>query len=322
MCAQAVTRRTLLTSVLSFGTYRVAAGAPPDFSQFDNFTRKQAMDWMLNSSKLTVDLNMKTILSSVSKTAAGRLAATDLRYDLEEQPFSFYSRGQDYPKQTINISLGGISALDICALAMALSKADLSDGSWWFNYLLYHRKLRKQPNSMWIEPFDAAGMSSVTEQSEKAIRFGTSLSIDMTLFVVAHEAGHVALQHRFGPYPNESESNLRKRRQKQELAADRFALDVLKTSKTDLFAASYTTLAHLILMQDKEPPLSDSSHPADHARLLQIADYEKPASAQSRELSKFATAFAKVGPSGASAYDVLDGMADAVTLDKLRIWKK
>jgi hypothetical protein len=322
MCAQAMTRRTLLASSLSFCTCCVAAGAEPDFSQFDHYTREQAMEWMLSSSKLAVDVNMKTILSNVTKTAAERLAGADLQYDLQEQPFSFYSHAQDYPRQTITISLGGISALDICALAMALSKADLSNESWWFDYLLYHRKLRKQPNSLWIEPFDAAGMSSVTDQSENAIRFGTSLSLDMTLFVVAHEAGHVALQHRFGRYPNESDSSLQKRRQKQELAADRFALDVLKSSKTDLFAASYTSLAHLILMQEKEPPLSDSSHPADPERLLQIADYEKPVSAESRELSKFASLFANAGLSGPSAYDVLDEMADAVNRDTLRIWRK
>ncbi|MCP3460719.1 hypothetical protein [Bradyrhizobium sp. CCGUVB23] len=322
MCAQALTRRTLLSSVLSLGMYRVAAAAPPDFSQFNNFTREQAMDWMLNSSKLTVELNMKTILSSVSKTVAGRLTAADLRYELQEQPFSFYSHGQDYPRQTINISLGGISALDICALAMVLSQVQLSDTSWWFKYLLYHRKLRKQPNSSWIEPFDAAGMSSVTDQSEEAVRSATLLSVDMTLFVVAHEAGHVALQHRFGPYPNETESDLAKRRRKQELEADRFALDILKTSKTDLFAASYTTLAHLILMHEKEPSVPDSSHPADHERLLQIANYEKPASAKTRELSKFAATFEKSGPLGISGYDVLDTMADEITLDKLRIWKR
>jgi hypothetical protein len=321
MRAKAVTRRTFLTSVLSFGVYGVA-GAAPDSSQFDKFTRKEALDWMLNSSRPIVELNMKTILSSVSKRAAERLVAAGVGYDPEEQPFSFYSHAQDYPKQTINISLGGISALEICALAMALSKMDLSDRSWWFDYLLYHRKLRKVPNSQWIEPFDAAGMSSVTDQSEKAIRFGLSLSLDMSLFVVAHEAGHVALQHRYGPYPNESESNLQKRRQRQELEADRFALDVLKTSKTDFFAASYTTLAHLILMQGKDSPLSDSDHPPDHARLLQIADYEKPASAETRELSKFAAVFGKVYPAGTSAYDVLDAMADAVTRDKLRIWKQ
>ena len=322
MCAKAVTRRTLLTFVVCFGTYGASAGGPPDFSQFENYTREQALDWMLNAAKPVIEINMKTILSSVSKPDLDRLVAADLRFDLEEQPFSFYSHAQDYPRQTINVSLGGTSALEICALAMALSKVDLSDKSWWFDYLLYHRKLRRQPNSKWMEPFDAAGMSSVADQSENAIRSGLLLSIDMSLFVVAHEAGHVARQHRFGPYPNESESNLRKRRQKQELEADRFALDVLKTSKTDLFAASYTTLAHLVLMQEKESSYSDSDHPPDHARLLQIADYQKPASMESRQLSKFATLFGRDYPAGTSPYDVLDAMADEVTPDKLRIWKK
>jgi len=320
----ALTRRSVLMSGLYFafsGAFANARDERAPLSALDNLSREEAMRYLLSTYEDPVRFCLREIISRTTEDKRPRVEAAELHFELGETPFSFYAHAADYLRQKINVSLGGLSALETCAIAMALAKLDLDDGSWWFDYLLYHRRLRKQPNSFWVEPFDAAGMSSVYDQSERAIRFAASLFYDMMLFVVAHEAGHVALRHSATSQPDENDTDRLLRRRSQELAADRFALDIFQSTQTDNFGASYTLLAHMIIVQDNPAQDLSSTHPADHDRLLQMAQYGNSESEELKQLSKFAAVFQKQA-AGVTGYEVIDTMAEGITREKLRIWRK
>src|SRR5262249_26150108 len=113
------------------------------------------------------------------------------------------------------------------------------------------------------------------------------------------------------------------RQRQQELAADRFALDVLMSAQQNTFCASYTVLAHLIIMQDNPERTPPRTHPADHDRLMQIARHAKDLKIASDDMERLYEFAAMFDPSrtGAAVYDVLDTMAANVTRETLQVWK-
>jgi hypothetical protein len=250
-----------------------------------------------------------------------QLQRSKIGYSLEETPFSFYYNSANNNK-TIHVCLGGINALDISATALAVSINIANDPEWWFKYMLYHRALRKRPGTVWLDPLHAAGVSqqnTPTEVAAKTALLAYSLLDDMLTFVIAHEAGHVALEHNGEQQAEEDRAAYLRRVRNQELEADSFALELVGSMDLNPSAVISTLLTHLVIFEDPKS-LDIGKHPSDPQRIGRVADFyarREPGKASSS--IENARAMASLFSSEES-YKAFDDMASTITPESLQVW--
>jgi hypothetical protein len=285
-------------------------GVPPDLD------RPDAMKLLLATYDKQIREILDTVITNTSGDTLSRLQSASLKFTANEHAFEFFSQAGDVVRQKIVVSLGGLSSLEICAIAYIISEQKSND-LWWFNYLLYHRKLiQRQSNPNWVEPGDAGYGPAYNKQVAEKLAIPSELLFnDMTLFILAHEAGHVALQHKGQPENTESRTAYLARLRQQELNADQFALDLTHKIGLDPFPVTYTMISHMILLEQDPRSAEQSDHPADHDRLLQISKYLSSVGTEASKiefLQRFATYF-----SSPLSYASLNALSESVTLESL-----
>jgi hypothetical protein len=287
--------------------------------QFAGMSRDEAMKVLMSTYRDQLERVTKTVKSRAPMQYLPRIAGAKVVYTVEETPFAFYYDAVD--SNAIHICLGGINALDISASALGLSLYALKDQGWWFNFMLFSRAQRKRPNTVWLDPLHSAGFTPETAPRELISKAALSAHLaleDMLAFVVAHEMAHVALEHSGEQTATEDPGDYTKRLQKQELAADAFALDIVAGMDVNPLAVVLGVLTHLIVFED--PNSSDiSKHPSDPQRIARIVEFfSRVSKGNDSAMLESARAIATLF-STPNAYDELDKLANAVSAESLRV---
>lgn len=320
-----LTRRVFISSAASVGLlasdhpasanegFERPPGVPPDLP------RPEAMRMLLGLYEAPVRKTLDEIIGQTAGEQRLRLQNASPQFILKERAFEFYAEAGDVVRQRIVLSLGGLSSLEICAIAFVISMQNQND-LWWFSFLLYHRGLvRKQSDALWIEPGVAAFGDGYNQDEAKKLAVPSEhFFSEMRYFILAHEAAHVAFEHKASQLQGETQEAWRSRLREQELQADKFAIETSLKGGISAFSVSYTIICHLILAQD-DPAGSDlQTHPADHERLLQAAalfqDLLKGEPEKGDFLNRFATHFGSP-----LSYFALDELAQSVSLGSLLI---
>ncbi|MBK7406018.1 MAG: hypothetical protein IPJ41_15725 [Phycisphaerales bacterium] len=92
-------------------------------------------------------------------------------------------------------------------------------------------------------------------------------------FILAHEVGHVMLEHDPAKQAGESPDQYLSRLRDQELRADQFAIDLMLTHR-ELPVGPAQLFFAWVLVKDRTPSVSAKlGHPADHKRAMLLCDY-------------------------------------------------
>ena len=249
--------------------------------------------------------------------AAIQRALTDLKveYTLDETPFAFYAdrRGTN----RIFVSLGGLNVLDVIATAHAISKFNDSQRDWWFRYSMLCRQFSGKPGAAWPQPMGIAGLSP-KDVSADTIIYQNQLLQRFTTFVVAHELGHLMLNHEGGKMELETIETYQKRLFAQEIAADTFAAEQVQRLGYSPFTATHTLVSHLLIFGNRRRP-SNETHPSDPIRLQKIIEFYRNKKEEDQDtfaLERLTQTITAAGPT----WDVfLDTMAGEVTPASLNI---
>lgn len=272
---------------------------------------------LLDSYKSPARQIFEAIRSNVA--AKDRRALTDARliFTEDETPFSF--RADAEWTRAIYVNLGGLNALEMGAIAFALSIVELKDPNWFLNYLIYHRKLKQQPDAEWLEPAIAAGLA-IEDQSQKTAYIATSVLNDMMTFVIAHEAGHIVLAHSAKRKDDEPDGDYWQRRQTQEIEADAFSVPVSIRLGINPHAPIATLLVHHIVFEDGHPGES-ATHPSDLQRIASCAELlRSTGTTEAVQVAEWAEGFVSHmrSPTSFTAYDALDQLAESVSREALK----
>jgi hypothetical protein len=292
---------------------------------YEHMPRKQAMALLLNLYKPRIEEVVVDVTAHVPANYQNAAGSIKLRYDeTDETFFSFYR--DENESHTISISLGGMNALDVSATALAIQSTLEPTQHWWLNYMLYHRALRRHPNTGWIGPFDAAGFMEGSVTPEEVQRLGRItmkseiVLHDMLAFVIAHEVGHVVLGHHGIQNDDETYATYLERMREQEKAADAFALETVTTMKSVKIPslAIFALLAHLLVADDTISG-EESKHPPDWQRISEAVNFLANQSDNPTGLNVAAARTFVSALSDIRTYQELDSLAQQVSLDSLKI---
>jgi hypothetical protein len=284
--------------------------------------RDQALEYVLQTYEEPLRVIFAQVVAHMPDAARGKLDGVVMKFSRDETPFSFYSLPVAGAPRTVHVSLGGLSALEIVSIALALSVIDFQDSEWWLNYVVYHRALRRQPNSVWIEPADAAGIR-ISQQSRQAVEYAAAHFHATATFIVAHEVAHVALEHGQAMREDEAPGDYAQRLRAEELAADRFALDIVSAMQIGVFAPTMALVAHLVIFEDQRSDPLGATYPSDLQRIQQVLNYYGERNPEEQaNLLIFKQGLARLfapGPDGATGYAMLDSWAQSLSRESLKV---
>ncbi len=304
-----------------------AAISPSATAQVDAAERKRLLAASMELYRPAVESAFNQIIRHAPAEDKDRLANVEWEWAKDDVPFGFFSRSAAGTfEDTIRVTVGGVRALDQCCLALALSTELFKDDRWWMDYLLYVRA--NSSSGIFIaDPTRAAGIR-VDDIPEKVIKKQTELYIAALAYILGHEAGHIALRHNSDGKDDESRSATMARRRKQEMAADRYGLEILAKMNAAPQGAAMAALFQVLIAQRAAAEIFGATHPPDHVRLAQICRFAREnihrfnLGGHSRDevLASFANGekVAAQISSGELDFRELDGMAAGVTLEKLR----
>jgi IrrE N-terminal-like domain len=301
----------ILSILIVSGTFLGATTDCPE-PQRPITDRDEGLSQMLETYKPQLDLIVPKVLHAAHKSPN----AVKFCYSKDEGFFSVYADGAG--NNVVHVNLGGLQPIDISADAFGFATIDLRDSGWWFNYLLYLRSLRHQ-GPVSVEPQEIAGFS-ICDMSDEANSMRAQISGEMIAFVIAHELGHVALKHNGIQRKGENKNSYNKRRQRQELAADKYAAKILRRGETDS-APILLLLTHLIIDGDREHMGSGTQYPSDSDRIGQLVKLSRHRGSQEEFVAVFAHKLSELFPPGASetGYDALDYLSEQTTLSTLKV---
>lgn len=233
--------------------------------------------------------DISALLPNVLAAAGVKERDVELVYGTDDALFAIYADGAG--SKRIHLNLGGLDPLDHSSAAIALSWGELNDDSnWWFDYLLLLRSFRLKGISIVdvdVEPAVIAGLHPC-DVSEGTLLKRADVYQGMLDFVIAHEVGHVVLKHDGRKHNRETDGHYSLRRQKQELAADRFAAKVLTRMHENAFAPAAVMLTYLLISGDPKNVGPGTTYPTEYERVRFIISEFFKHSQGNQALSKFA----------------------------------
>jgi hypothetical protein len=256
-----------------------------------------------------------------------RLAAAEFKITTDDVPFSFFGGGIPNGNSVVVVSIGGVRALNLCANAMYLSTEYLKDNGWWLRYFLYLRHRFLEPDGTFVpDPLMAMGVDSNSAPVE-VLQHATWTYLNALTFLLAHEAGHVALRHDLRPRLGESTRERLARARVAEGDADHFALEVMKNMRALPTGAALAFGWHLLIFQRSNSSLG-SDHPLDSDRIQKVSEYVKE-HLQEFDLGQHSTKeimdvfengskLAQQVESGELSFSDLDQQSRGITLESLR----
>jgi hypothetical protein len=246
------------------------------------------------------------------------LAELKVIYTQDETPFAFYANPQGTKR--IFVSLGGLNMLDVAATAHAISQAYDSRRDWWFKFMMFYRQLSAKAGAVGPDPMAVAGLSP-KDVSPDTIMYQDYLLGRLTTFVVAHELGHLMLNHDGNKKDMETIEAYQERLFAQELAADAFAVEQVQRLGYSPFIATYVLLSHLLIFGNERSP-DQATHPPDTERLKKIVEFYRNKKEQDDDTAAIEKLIQLITDTGPAWTTALDEMARDVTLESLNITGK
>lgn len=254
------------------------------------------------------------------------LAARPIHIVTQDVPFGFFAGPDRNNESAIHVTVGGVRALHQVCVAMSLSVDHLNDHRWFMQYLLYVRKCWNHQVRWIADPTRAAGIRPA-DLPPSVVTNSTAMLMSGLTFILAHEAGHVALKHRSAPRPGEGASERLNRVRQQEGDADQYALGIMRRMQTVPVGGAISFIAFLLTQQRSVQPSAGATHPPDHRRIARMSryvrehidDFYRGELSKEQVLDPFvkAESMAQQIDSGELDLTDLDGMAEGITLDSL-----
>ena len=219
-----------------------------------------------------VEAAYKPIVRYAPERYRKKLAETNLEFFPRDTAFDFFGGSSDAEKGTIGMSGGALRSLDICCWAAVLATDVLHEDQWFSNYIAYVRNALRRGDTFVADPMRASGVR-FEELSKASISKESWTFTSALAFILAHEAGHVALDQSFEQEANESQSDFYARLRKQEEDADRFALETLARMKALPTGASFISGCTILIYQRSPRIAVIATHPPDHLRLRKMMRY-------------------------------------------------
>lgn len=278
-----------------------------------------------------VDQIFEALLKQVSAADRNKLSGAERVYSNDETAFAFYVLPGS--SQAIHLTAGGLTSLTLSAEAAAIARHLLDDDDWWFDYLLAERAHVREAQragdsglKLWASPQHVLGCDWPPQSGalqEQGLRTEYVLRMNMLAFVVAHEAGHVVLEHDPARLSSETPAEHDIRLRANELAADNWALPVLVRMRVNPYDVVRALFTHLVIFGSNDN--KGRVHQDDVARIKlaqQVYQREFP-----WDYAEFNASVAKLldvaSPAGsASIFDHLDAKAKQTSFSALHHTKR
>ena len=143
----------------------------------------------------------------------------------------------------------------------------------------------------------------------------------MLSFMLAHEAGHVLLNHDAAPRPNETPEEYSKRLRANEVAADEWALPTVVRMRIDPYDVVRALFTHLVIFGSKEEG-DGQVHRDDLTRIKHVAEvyareFPYDYSSFNATVAKLIVAVTPADGIGALV-DYLDAKSDQASFNRLQ----
>jgi hypothetical protein len=259
----------------------VVAKAPQSLSKTEREARLKTLEEANSNPSTSKAVRLKALLATyeepviamkaellkfVPSTDAKVIDRAQLDYDPEDSLMGFVTATEE--DGMISLSVGGIRTLAMLIDALLIVQHGFRSTHWLISYEVYVRQayLARQ----WAaSPYEAANLTS-DSLDKKFLDKSINLHEDALLFTLAHEAAHLVKKHSVKKESGESELDFTRRVQKQEAAADEYALEVYRRRKIPPASLVGVLTFLLTVYEPRTGDLASAIHPPDRVRLVNL----------------------------------------------------